>query len=110
MDTSLYQQFKIYVGEFVPLDRDHWHILIGAIIVIVYLLVPRWRNSHRGTMLMLAVALILGVLMELIDLLDDYRSLGYARWFESAGDLFLTISLPVVYFVARNMVLKRRRN
>ncbi|MCG8511837.1 MAG: hypothetical protein MI741_21690 [Rhodospirillales bacterium] len=61
MGTSAYQQLKLDVLAVLPIDRNDWHILIGALIVLIFILVPPWRRSIRAAFTMLLTALVLGL-------------------------------------------------
>ena len=107
-ESSFYQQFKSAITAVIPIGRNEWHIVIGALFVLGFLLVPRWRRSGRAALAMFASALALGIAMEVLDLYDEFRFLGQLKWSASAVDILRTILIPVLYLVTRWFVPPRR--
>jgi hypothetical protein len=94
VDTSQYQAIKLLIGEYVPIDRDYLHILIGLLLVIIAVLANRYRKRKSTFLLTLTVACAIGASMEFADMFDDISSLGHWRWDESMRDFFRTILFP----------------
>jgi len=100
LETSSYQALKLWLQGYIPLDRDQFHLLIGAVILLAVWL---WK---RPVLAAFGIALLAGVAMEVLDARDDLRSFGYWRWFESLTDIFLTIAVPLL---ANVLIWGRRR-
>ncbi len=108
LETSAYDQFKTFIVSIMPFERNDLHFVIGASILFVFLLVPRWQKSTRAAIVMLLSTLALGVVMEMLDLYDDYRFRGYLRWSTSALDVLRTAFVPLVY-VASQVIVRLRQ-
>ncbi|WP_424985592.1 hypothetical protein [Microbulbifer sp. S227A] len=94
-DPSAYQGFKLWLAIHVPLERNTLHYLVGAVLVAGAVIWSR-RGLRLGPFLIaLAVALLMGVAMELADRRDDLASLGHWRWRASIADICRTIALPL---------------
>ena len=107
METSLYQLFKIYFLHYVPLTKDATHIYIG---LIVYLLAGIFVVKNFGSIKPVLFVLGFAMLMEIIDLRDDYSSFGYFRWGASFHDIVNTTFWPLVLFLLfRFNILKRNK-
>ncbi|MEL6510650.1 MAG: hypothetical protein AAFQ32_12700 [Pseudomonadota bacterium] len=92
MDPSGYQALKLWLQGYIPLDRDAFHVVIGAAILLATLL------RKRPLSLALAGALLAGITMEALDARDDLRSFGFWRWRECMADILLTIAAPLLVF------------
>jgi len=90
LDTSPYQALKLWLQGYIPLNRDHFHPLIGALILLVAWL---WKRPVRAA---LGFALLAGIGMEAQDARDDLRSFGFWRWRESLSDILLTSAAPAL--------------
>lgn len=108
LESSAYDQFKTFIVSIMPFERNDLHFVIGATILFVFLLVPRWQKSTRAAIVMLLSTLALGVVMEMLDLYDDYRFRGYLRWSTSALDVLRTAFVPLVY-VASQVIVRLRQ-
>lgn len=108
LESSAYDQFKTLIVSVMPFERNDLHFVIGASILFLFLLVPRWQKSTRAAIVMLLSALALGVVMEMLDLYDDYRFRGYLRWSTSALDVLRTAFVPLTYVAAQVIVRLRR--
>ena len=64
METSHYQALKLLVGEYVPIDRDYLHILVGLLLVVVAVSVNRYRTRSSTFLLTFMVACAIGAAME----------------------------------------------
>ena len=98
-DPSTYQAFKIWLAQYVPIDRDWLHLALGAVILAMALLALRRHRALRASILAVAIALILGLFMEHLDRRDDLNSLSFWNWGESLTDVLLTISVPLLCFL-----------
>ena len=94
--TSDYQLFKLWLEQYVPIERDILHVMLGAGLLAVAFALT-WRNRRLGPFLAaLAIAMVLAVLMELLDRRDDLRVFGAWRWQASLGDIIRTTFFPAV--------------
>ncbi len=110
METSHYQALKLLVGEYVPIDRDYLHILVGLLLVVVAVSVNRYRTRSSTFLLTFMVACAIGAAMELADMFDDINSLGQWRWDESILDLLSTILFPAMALLFVRISQRRRSN
>lgn len=93
MQTSNYQQFKIIVVDLLNLSKDAIHVHLG--LTVFFLVVLLWKRGNiLATCIVPVVILALG--MEAADLYDDYQSIGYFRWANSAHDIINTILWPAL--------------
>ena len=95
-EPSSYQVIKIWLEQYVPVERDTLHFVIGALILALVLVLTRHRRNLRPYLVALTLALALAIAMELLDRRDDLRSLSYWRWQESLWDVLRTISIPAL--------------
>lgn len=94
-DTSTYQGLKLLLAEFVPIDRDILHIVLGALVLICCALVLR-RDWGRIASVALLVSLGLALGMEGLDARDDLASFGVWRWQAAFWDVLRTIAVPAL--------------
>lgn len=93
MHSSSYQLFKSSILTIVPLSKDAVHIYIGvACLLISALLLRLTANSFRALML----GFLVSVLLEVLDLRDDYVSFGRLRWAASLKDVINTNAVPLL--------------
>ncbi len=108
--TSAYQSVKIWLSGYLPLDRDAVHVLIGLTLVLIAIFISRKSMRVGPFVWALAVACVLGIGMELMDMKDDIQTLGVWRWHASVLDVIRTISVPLLaFFVALHLKGKRSR-
>ena len=81
------QRFKLFVGTYVPLERDVLHLVFGALIVGAALLARRFGGLHHPMRWALWISFVAGIAMEVLDRRDDIAWLGYWRWGESLSEL-----------------------
>ncbi len=110
METSHYQALKLLVGEYVPIDRDYLHILVGLLLVVVAVSVNRYRTRSSTFLLTFMVACAIGAAMEFADMFDDINSLGQWRWDESILDFLSTILFPAMALLFVRISQRRRSN
>ena len=96
METSFYQALKIQIMQYLPLTKDAIHVHLGLVVFFVTVLMIRQITSW----LPLLAVLLLSLLMEGIDLRDDFNSYGYLRWGASIHDIVNMMFWPVVISVA----------
>jgi hypothetical protein len=103
--TSDYQLLKLRVLDAVPVAKDAAHIYVGVACLLLALLVFRvplrsWRALIPGA--------IATVVMEALDLRDNFADFGRLRWAASLRDVVNTNLVPfVLVFVARRGWLKK---
>ena len=107
VETSHYQALKLLVSEYVPIDRDYLHILVGLLLVVAAVLANRYRKRSSTFLLTFTVACAIGAAMELADMFDDINSLGQWRWGESTLDFLGTILFPGVALLFERIVQRR---
>jgi len=104
--TSSYQALKLWLAEYLPVDRDILHVLIGLSLVIIAMFASRKQGSIQPFFWALVLACVLGIGMEILDMRDDIRALGGWRWRASVLDFSRTICAPLVALLA---VLRLKR-
>ena len=91
MNTSSYQHFKIKILSLVPLSKDAIHIYIGLVALFTWALLFRKSLKSFKTLI---PAILLAAVMELLDLRDDFNSIGHFRWEASLHDILNTLFWP----------------
>lgn len=105
MDSSFYQSLKLQFLQHVSLSKDAIHIYIGmAVFLIAIILLNKRRIDWRCLIPVIVVA----VFMEVMDLYDDLKSLGYPRWGASVHDIVNTILWPSVLTFLDKFIKKYR--
>jgi len=95
MQTSSFQSIKLIIVSTTGLSKDALHIYAGlAIFFIAVIILRKPLKSTTPWLVILAFA----VLAELIDMRDDFLSLGYWRWHASLHDILNTLFWPTVIF------------
>jgi len=89
MESSGYQSFKLIILDVLTLSKDAIHVHIG--LLVFFLAVFIWRRGKVHILALFPVFLIAGG-MEVLNLRDDLRSLGYMRWSAILRDLINTVS------------------
>lgn len=95
-----YAYFKALVSEAVPINRDWWHLLAGMIILGLCLATPHLRRRGLAVPVAFAIALTLGVTLEIIDFSGDIRNRVYPQWMEYVTDVIWTSLAPTVTLTA----------
>ena len=108
METSHYQALKLLVSEYVPIDRDYLHVLVGLLLVVVAVSANRYRKRNSTFSLTFTIACAIGAVMELADMFDDINSLGRWRWGESVLDFLATILFPGMALLLVRIAQRRR--
>jgi hypothetical protein len=93
---SPYQHFKNQMLEWLPLAKDAYHIYIG---VGAFLLTGLLTKRRYSSAFCLVPGLALSLLLEAIDLHDDYYSIGRLQWGESLHDVLITNALPMILYL-----------
>lgn len=90
---SLYQSMKPHILHFFALTNDAIHIHIGFACLVFMLLVSKKKLS---SFYVIIPGFILSLVMELLDLRDDYSTPGGMRFGESFHDIVNTNLIPFV--------------
>lgn len=107
INTQPYQAFKLWLADYVPIDRDLLHIAIGALIVIAALW---WKRDRLHALLAgLGLAFVAGFGMEVLDIRDSWVAGEVLRWDLSFADLLRTVADPLVALLAHIIVVIIRR-
>lgn len=93
---SFYQSIKPVIGDFLQLSRDAIHIHIGFACLILTLLLTKKKLSSLTVLL---AGFILSLLMEVMDLWDDYHLRGITNWGASLHDIVNTNLIPFVLVI-----------
>ena len=93
MDTSFYQNFKLDFLSLVHLSKDGVHIYLGLFVFFICVLLFR---TSLNSLKVLVPVLLIAVIMESLDLMDDFHSLGYLRWGASFHDILNTLFWPFI--------------
>ena len=91
MNTSQYQLLKIHILSVIHLSKDAIHVYLGLSIFFLWIILA--RKTIRSFKAVIPV-LIAAVMMEALDLRDDYTSFGHLRWGASIHDLLNTAFWP----------------
>lgn len=99
---SWYQQFKPILLDFFNLSKDAIHIHIGFFCLIIFLLISRRKLD---SWIILIPGLFISILMEILDLRDDYVYTETLRFSASLHDLVNTNLIPFILVI----LAKRRK-
>lgn len=90
---SDFQELKLAILDLLHLSRDAIHLHLGLFVFIAVLLLLRGRGSPWLAWFAVVTA---ALVLELLDLRDDHRSLGVFRWAASFHDIVNTLIWPTV--------------
>lgn len=93
VETSLYQHLKIWLIPHLGLSKDAIHIYIGFACLLIALLVLRQPLS---SLRVLVPGLVVTVIMETLDLRDDFAAFARLRWSASLKDALNTNAIPTL--------------
>jgi hypothetical protein len=96
METSLVQSIKLAIITHTGLSKDALHVYVG---LSIYLLVALFVKKSMRSLLPVAAVAAVACAGEVVDMIDDIRSLGYWRWGASVHDIGNTLVWPVVLFL-----------
>lgn len=96
METSFYQELKLQVLNCIDLSKDAIHIHIGLVAFLLAILF--WKKGRASAACLIPVFLI-ATAMEVLDLRDDWQTLGYFRWSASIHDLGNTTLWPLAIYL-----------
>lgn len=95
-DSSAYQTLKVLLAEYVAIDRDILHVVIGFALTLVAIAITGRSMRLRPFVGAFVIACILGATMEILDMRDDIRMLGLWRWQASTLDFLRTVFVPAI--------------
>ncbi len=107
--SSAYQTFKILLAQYLPVDRDILHVVIGLVLKSVAVLMTRKSLRWAPFAGALLIACLLGAGMELLDRRDDLQTLNVWRWRASLADFLRTTSIPFVGLLIAVYLRRTRR-
>lgn len=90
---SDFQELKLAILDVLHLSKDAVHLHLGLLVFVTVLLLIRGRRSPWLAWL---AAFIVALMLELLDLRDDRRSIGAFRWTASLHDIVNTLVWPTV--------------
>jgi len=96
MATSDYQHLKLQIVDLIGLSKDAIHIYIGLSLLLFTVI---FWGKGRVTLTCLIPVFIAALGMEVMDLYDDYYSVGFFRWFNSFHDVVNTSLWPTIIVV-----------
>lgn len=105
METSSFQVLKLQVVEILGLSKDAIHIHIGMSVFVFSVLV---FGKGKIAFKCLFPVFIVALGMEVMDLYDDYNSVGYFRWINSLHDFINTSLWPVIIVVLEQYFSRSR--
>lgn len=94
--ATLYSDAKFGLEQRIPFDADWLHLIIGPAILAAASVVMRKPMASWDPWL---VVVALGILNELIDLIEGASVAPNAAYFESATDFLLTIAIPTAILI-----------
>lgn len=104
--TSTVQGLKLLVLQWSGLTHESFHFLLGlAVHLAACVLWRRPLNWWGGFVAVLAIALLL----EVLDLRDDWSSLGHMRFGESSKDVIHSLVPPLMIIAAQLFIARRGR-
>ena len=113
-DYSTFRQLKILIQELIPLERDYLHILVGAAILVVYLIWKTVKKRQFRGYEVVGIVFVIAVLAELMDIRDKIGERGHPNIAESVKDTILTISVPAAaalgQLIRKKTIRFRRKN
>ncbi len=102
MNTSIYQGIKQILLTISGLSKDAVHIYVGMTVFSGWIIL--FRNSMRSLKSVLPVAAV-ALLLELLDMWDNYHSVGQLRLAASVHDILNTIFWPLVIVLLLKFIL-----
>jgi len=101
VDDSLFETFKEYIEQVIPLDRDYLHILVGACLLALYV---AWKAArHRPFRGREVLGLVFGIAFigEILDWWHEIATHGDPEVSESLKDIGLTLVAPLTAWFGR---------
>ncbi|MEP1447818.1 MAG: hypothetical protein ABJK37_17085 [Paraglaciecola sp.] len=106
METSDFQALKLHMVELLGLSKDAIHVHIGMSVFILSVVV---LAKGKVTFKCLIPVCIVALGLEVMDLIDDFNSVGFFRWSNSLHDFINTLLWPLV-IVVLNKKLKKHQS
>jgi hypothetical protein len=102
----MYQEFKLRIVELTGLSKDALHIYVGLFVFFSFVTAARKGKIEP---IALIPVLLIAVSMEIVDLYDNYRTMGSMYWANSIHDLVNTALWPVVIVLLAQFNLAFRK-
>lgn len=96
METSTVQTIKLAIVAATGLEKDTLHVYVGLAVFFAVTAVSRRRLRSVVPWLSVLAVAIAG---ELIDMIDDFSSLGHWNWGASLRDIVNTLFWPTVIWL-----------
>ena len=104
MDTSFYQSIKQTVLTISGLSKDAIHLYVGMAVFSVWVvLFKKAIRSFKSLLPVIAVAL----LMESIDIWDNFHTIGKLRLLASLHDILNTVFWPLMMVLLFKLIERR---
>ena len=105
MNTSQYQMLKIHIQSILPLSKDAIHVHLGLWVFFLWaILFKKPLKSFKTILPVLALSLV----MEMLDLRDDFTAFGRFRWWASLHDIINTVFWPLLIVLIFKLKLIKR--
>jgi hypothetical protein len=104
--VSPFQSLKMTIVENLHLAKDGIHIYLGVACFLLAIAIG--RRSPRSFQAVLP-GVVVSLLIEALDLRDDFTSLGHFRWVASLKDIINTNLIPLILLFAVKLDLFERR-
>jgi len=103
-ETSTVQGLKLMVLQYSGLTHESFHFLLGLVVHLAACVLWRRPLSWWGG---LVAVLVVALLLEVMDLRDDWNSLGFMRFGESSKDVIHSL-VPSLMIIAAQLLVARR--
>ena len=93
--TSYYQQLKVHVASWFPFVdcRDVLHVYLGLGVFFGWAFLRRYPMNRWKNLI---PVFLIAILMEILDLRDDWHYHQHFQWGESASDILNTTLAPIM--------------
>ncbi len=95
MEFSFYEDAKTWLGGYIPLHRDWWHVILGFAIATVGLYYWRVKRVGIAPVGAFVVSGFVAVAMEVLDFTFDVVNGNSLHWREHGTDIIWTTLFPV---------------
>ena len=93
MVDSFYQKLKPVINELLGLSNDAIHMHIGVAVFVITILITKKKLNHWN---LLIPVFIISIMLECLDLFDDWRFEGTFHIARSLHDIINTNLIPLV--------------
>ena len=93
---STYQEIKLILLDILNLSKDAVHIHVGFLCLVLVILFTKKKLS---SFFILIPGFLVSLSMEILDLRDDYNSIGSIRIIASIHDLINTNLIPLCLWI-----------